>query len=82
VGVERDGPGLAAALDEIPAIEKSAATPAARNMASAALLIAAAAAARQESRGGHFRADFPAADPRLAHRSEITLQEARRIAGA
>lgn len=82
VGVLRDGRGLAEALDVIASVERRAATPSARNMATAALLIAASALARHESRGGHFRTDYPHSDPRLAHRSAITLDEARRIAQA
>jgi L-aspartate oxidase len=49
-------------------------------MAIAALMIAAAAYARTESRGAHYRSDFPAADPKQAHRSYFTLDEARAIA--
>lgn len=82
VGVLRDARGLSQALDAIGSVQRRAATPATRNMANAALLIAAAAAARHESRGGHHRIDFPFADPRLAHRSSITLDEARRIAAS
>ena len=40
------------------------------NMLAAARLIAGAALLRQESRGGHFRLDFPAANPALAQRSK------------
>ena len=42
-------------------------------------LIAAAALARTESRGGHFRADFPVPDPAQARRTFLTLAEARAI---
>lgn len=82
VGVLRDAHGLAEALDAITSVQRRAATAATRNMANAALLIAAAAAARHESRGGHFRTDYPFSDPRLAHRSSITLEEARKIAAS
>ena len=37
-----------------------------RNMATAALLITAAACSRSESRGGHFRSDYPNTDPQQA----------------
>ena len=65
--------GRLAALESSPDAEV-------RNMATAALLIAASAYARTESRGGHFRSDFPKADPAQAHRSFITLADARKIA--
>lgn len=82
VGVIRDGAGLGEALDTITSIAARAGAAATRNMANAALLIAASAAARHESRGGHYRTDFPHPDPRLAHRSAITLDEARAIAAS
>lgn len=77
VGVSRTAAGLATALCRIAEIE--AASGGARpilNMTSTATLIAAAALLRRESRGGHFRTDFPATDPRLAHRSRLTLVQA------
>ena len=51
-----------------------------RNRTEAALLVAASALRRRESRGGHFRSDFPATDPAQAHRSFITLGEALLLA--
>jgi L-aspartate oxidase len=80
VGVIRAGHGLARALGEISAIEKKAKTAGLKDMAIAALMIAAAAYARTESRGAHYRSDFPATDPKQAHRSYFTLDEARAIA--
>ena len=44
------------------------------------LLIAAAAWLRRESRGGHFRFDYPDARPELARSSDITLDRARALA--
>ncbi|HEX5778944.1 MAG TPA: L-aspartate oxidase [Xanthobacteraceae bacterium] len=80
VGVIRSGAGLADALASFAVLETSAPNVEVRNMATAALLIAASAYARTESRGGHFRSDFPKADPGQAHRSFITLADARKIA--
>lgn len=80
VGVIRTGSGLARALAEISAIEKKAKTAALKDMAITALMIAAAAYARTESRGAHYRSDFPEADPEQAHRSYFILDEARAIA--
>ena len=79
VGVVRDAGGLKAALRTIARIEAQATTEALRNMTATATLIAAAALARTESRGGHFRSDFPETDPEMAHRSFFTLDQAKAI---
>jgi len=79
-GVIRNEQGLRHALTVIGTIEQEARDPNLRNMCTTALMIAAAALARQESRGGHFRDDFPSADPDQARRSRLTLREARLIA--
>jgi L-aspartate oxidase len=80
VGVVRDGSGLREAIETLLDIEASAADINTRNMATAAFLIAASALARRESRGAHFRIDYPSADPGLARRSFVTLAEARATA--
>jgi L-aspartate oxidase len=80
VGVIRDGQGLARALTDIARIERTATSRALRNMATAALLVAAAAWKRQESRGGHYRSDYPNADPAQTTRTFLTLEDARAIA--
>jgi L-aspartate oxidase len=79
-GVVRDGAGLRRALGVIGALEQEARDQLIKNMCAAALMVAAAALAREESRGGHYRTDFPHADPDQARRSRLTLREARRIA--
>ncbi len=81
VGVIRDGPSLVRALSVIASLEKDA-RPDRRliNMLTTAKLIAAAAHARKESRGAHFRSDYPQADPKLAKRSMLTLGQACAIA--
>ena len=78
-GVIRNASGLAQALADCAEIEAAAQSPLLRNMATTALLVAASAYVRHESRGGHFRDDFPHADPNQARRSRITLAQARDI---
>jgi L-aspartate oxidase len=34
---------------------------------------------RQESRGGHWRTDYPSPSPAFARRMTLTLEEARRM---
>jgi L-aspartate oxidase len=79
-GVIRTGSGLANALAEIIEIEAGAKTKDLRDMAAASLLIAAFAFARTESRGAHYRLDYPQPDPKQAKRSFFTLDDARAIA--
>ena len=77
VGVVRDAAGLRRALATIADLEAGQAGSAAfRNMAATATLIAAAALLREESRGGHFRSDFPETRSDMAQRSRLTLDEA------
>ncbi|MCB0215882.1 MAG: L-aspartate oxidase [Chloroflexi bacterium] len=75
-GLVRDAAGLEALLDELPAIQASLAPFAvsrrrgeARNLVELARMVAGAALARRESRGGHFRSDYPDTDPAQARRS-------------
>jgi len=84
VGVERSEPGLRQALCEIAALEQGAqgVTRAFLNMTSSATLVAASALQRQESRGGHFRTDFPHPNPRLQHATLMTLDQALAIRAA
>lgn len=79
VGVIRDAEGLARALTDIARIERTATSRALRNMATTALLITAAAWNRHESRGGHYRSDYPETDPAQAKRTFLTLDDARAI---
>jgi L-aspartate oxidase len=80
VGVVRDGDRLAEAVRGFAAIERDAGSTALHNMATTALLVAASAWSRRESRGAHFRSDYPAEKPLLAHRTMTTLAAAREIA--
>jgi L-aspartate oxidase len=81
VGVIRDEASLRDALAVIAGLERGASRQLA-NMLTTAKLITAAALARRESRGAHFRSDYPAPDPELAQRSMLTLTEAEAIAAA
>jgi L-aspartate oxidase len=80
VGVIRDGERLAEAVRTFAAIERNTGNVALRNMATTALLVAASAWTRCESRGSHYRLDFPSERPALAHRTMTTLAAARDIA--
>ncbi|HEY2071466.1 MAG TPA: L-aspartate oxidase [Rhizomicrobium sp.] len=76
VGLERDDAGLRAALDTIDAVERAGnGEPSLLNMTAAARLVTTAALARHESRGGHFRTDYPQTDTE-AKRSFLTLSDA------
>jgi len=80
VGVIRDGDHLADAIRTFASLEQAAANTALRNMATTALIVAASAWARRESRGAHFRSDYPAEDPAQKKRTMTTLDQARQIA--
>jgi L-aspartate oxidase len=83
VGVIRDANSLNTALLIIAALEDDAGEDRRfANMVTTAKLIAAAALNRKESRGAHFRGDYPTSDPRLAERSYMTLDEADAILNA
>ncbi len=78
VGVERSEASLRAALWSLQEIEAGAFTPALRNMAASALLVAAAASERKESRGAHFRLDYPEAEESKPRHTTMTLDDARK----
>lgn len=79
-GIERSEAGLRTALSVIANVERAGnGDPALLNITAAAKLTAAAALARHESRGGHFRSDYPAAGATPA-RTFMTLTDAERIA--
>ena len=62
VGILRSRASLQRALAEFGQIERAPLRPAPRNSLTVASLIARSALWREESRGGHFRVDFPARD--------------------
>ena len=75
VGVIRDAAGLLRALAKIDALEQKAKALPFVNMLTAAKLIATAALRRTESRGSHFRSDFPESDPAWKHRTYLRLSQ-------
>ncbi len=79
VGLIRSRASLVRAASEIKRLARMA--PRGRafdgNVLATATLIVAAAAARTESRGGHFRSDFPQSSPQWAHRTFTSLEEAQ-----
>jgi L-aspartate oxidase len=82
VGVMRNQRGLARALKALRRLEAETTSPAVQNMATACIVVAAAAWLRRESRGGHYRSDFPNSDSTQARRSFLTLADAGAVAAA
>lgn len=76
-GIARDAEGLTSAVNVLQSVAQSPRSKAARehyelrNIYAVALLIARCALAREESRGGHYRSDFPAARPEFQKHSHI-----------
>jgi L-aspartate oxidase len=72
VGLIRTGDGLWEARNSIVDMEPVLArTIAGRNVADLAMLITMACLRRSESRGGHYRADYPEEDPKQAMRALV-----------
>ena len=77
--VVRSGDGLRRAIEQLEAIKCVANVKAARyefelrNMHTVALLIARCALAREESRGAHYRTDFPGTEPTFQRHSRISV---------
>ncbi|QGM45085.1 L-aspartate oxidase [Methylocystis heyeri] len=80
VGVVRDGAGLSLALERIARLGAQTKSSRAQNMLTTAMLIASAGFVRRESRGAHFRSDYPESSAAFAKRSRFTLGEAQEIA--
>jgi L-aspartate oxidase len=77
VGVRRTKGGLDTALARIAVLDTT--HPDMANMRATATLIATAALLRTESRGAHWRDDFPATDPAQATRRFLTLTQAETL---
>jgi L-aspartate oxidase len=82
VAIVRDRTGLTSALEEFDAITAGALDHSTTNLVTVAQLITRAALWREESRGGHFRRDFPDRDDAnwkvhsiQRHEAEITGSE-------
>ncbi|TCO11748.1 L-aspartate oxidase [Camelimonas lactis] len=74
VGLERSADGLRQALARLAPLAANPTHPAA-DAALVGLLIAHAALARQESRGAHFRTDFPTPAPAAPRRAPVLLAD-------
>ncbi|MEP4036563.1 L-aspartate oxidase [Pseudophaeobacter sp.] len=80
VGMRRNAAGLRQALATLVALETAQSQDEGfLNMCATATLIATSALERRESRGGHFRTDYPQAEPALAQRSQTTLAAAQAL---
>jgi L-aspartate oxidase len=76
LGVLRNGDGMREALRTILVLEDGAETQRFRNVLTTAKLIAVCALNREESRGGHFRTDYPEQKDAWKRRTLVTLDQA------
>jgi len=82
VGLEREEQGLRRAFETIARVERAAnGEPALLNMTATARLVTVAALRRHESRGAHFRTDYPQSQDGSA-RSRLTLTDSLEAMGA
>ncbi|MDR6633908.1 L-aspartate oxidase [Phyllobacterium sp. 1468] len=75
-GVVRDRKGMLQGLKTILELDEANRDPAFRNVLATAKLVAVSALRREESRGGHFRSDFPEKRAGWQHRTFLTLSDA------
>ena len=78
-GIERNAGGLRRALDKLNESTVTGDSVEARetaNLLTLARALVSCALAREESRGAHFRTDFPVADPAQQHQSQYALTHA------
>jgi L-aspartate oxidase len=77
VSLRRDGEGLQAAASRLRLLAGAEPVdPETANMLFAAQAITACALSRLESRGGHYRSDYPDTDPRLAGCHTLAVADA------
>ena len=76
VGVLRDAKGMREAVIEIDNLERANKAPRFSNTLTTAKLMTIAGLKREESRGGHFRTDFPEERDEFKKRTFITLKQA------
>jgi len=76
VGVVRDRASLTHAVTALEALRRAQPAGPVQDAATAGLLIAVAALERRESRGGHYRSDWPERDPAQASRRTLELASA------
>lgn len=81
VGVSRNADGLRTAIAEISKMQSKNYGARFGNALTTAKLIAVSALRREESRGGHYREDFPEQRNEWQKRTFITLEESDKFAG-
>ena len=79
VGIVRSAQSLTKAIDRLSEIASSSSPWEVRNGALLGLAIAVSAMRREESRGGHFRSDFPYERAEFRKHSEFTITDLERL---
>jgi L-aspartate oxidase len=75
-GIVRDHDGLVQVISSLLPLSQAACPEA--DPALVALMVTLAALQRRESRGAHYRSDFPQPEPAFAQRSRMTWEAAQR----
>ena len=73
VGLSRDAAGLTAAIETLDGLDAKALHPEAANLLLVSRMLTRAAYLRQESRGAHYRSDFPDTEPAWARHMDVHL---------
>lgn len=79
VGIFRSAESLTAAIDGLSKVASSRSGWLVRNAAVLALAVATSAMRREESRGGHYRTDFPYEREELRRHSSFSLEDLKRL---